>query len=153
MVVAPTLPTSGKQKARPPPFPTPPLRRKRSLKDILARARPSPFPDNTTEKATASSETTRARGPGLPDLQRIQAFTANSSQAVALAPGVWQAPIITLGQKAVDFVVFYAANGVAQEDCQVVEISAERMAKGVLVVIDISMMAKKEYQQWLQAKL
>jgi len=58
----------------------------------------------------------------MPDLDRIQAFIARGDQAVTYGPGTWHAPMVVLGEKAIDFVVVQYANGVGEEDCQEVEI-------------------------------
>jgi ureidoglycolate lyase len=60
-----------------------------------------------------------------PDLGRIEAFVARGDQAVTYAPGTWHAPMIVLGDRRVDFVVTQFANGVANDDCQIVEIGGD----------------------------
>jgi ureidoglycolate lyase len=57
-----------------------------------------------------------------PDLSRLEAFVARGDQAVTYAPGTWHAPMIVVGERRVDFVVVQFANGVAGDDCEVVEL-------------------------------
>ncbi|KAG5937913.1 hypothetical protein E4U53_008113 [Claviceps sorghi] len=63
-------------------------------------------------------------GRGLPDLRRLRAFVATDGQAVTYGAGTWHAPMVVLGRAGttLDFVVSQFANGVAVEDCQVVEL-------------------------------
>lgn len=60
---------------------------------------------------------------GLPDLRHLRAFVASGKQAVTYGAGTWHAPMVVLGREGttLDFVVTQFANGVPDEDCQVVE--------------------------------
>ncbi|KAK1993971.1 ureidoglycolate hydrolase [Colletotrichum falcatum] len=80
---------------------------------------------------------TGAKGPGLPDLNRIKAFVAYPGQAVTYAAGTWHAPMVVLGPEgtAIDFVVSQFATGVPLEDCQEVEIDALSDDAGILVQV------------------
>ena len=80
-------------------------------------------------------------GRGLPDLRRIRAFLASSRQAVTYGAGTWHSPMITLGQpkETLDFVVSQFASGVADEDCQIVQLGPEtspRIAKVRIPVLE-----------------
>ncbi|GAB7337467.1 hypothetical protein MBLNU457_g2802t1 [Dothideomycetes sp. NU457] len=77
----------------------------------------------------------RPKGTGLPDLSRLRAFLADGSMSVTYGPGTWHAPMVVLGKEKVDFVVVQYANGVADEDCQEVELEAQN-GEGIRVVID-----------------
>ncbi|RMZ91872.1 hypothetical protein DV736_g910, partial [Chaetothyriales sp. CBS 134916] len=57
-----------------------------------------------------------------PDLANLKAFVARGDQAVTYAPGTWHAPMIVLGKTRVDFVVTQFVNGLANDDCQEVNI-------------------------------
>lgn len=61
---------------------------------------------------------------------------ANGSQAVTYGPGTWHAPMVVLGQEAVDFVVVQYANGVALDDCQEVELTSRNGEEGLRVVLE-----------------
>ncbi|KAF2278510.1 uncharacterized protein EI97DRAFT_499924 [Westerdykella ornata] len=154
VIVAPTLPASqshshDRKDLRPPPYPLPSRPKKRnSLKDIFARARPSPYtnstsPPSTTTTPHASSSlaplhpSQRPKGPGLPDLRNIRAFIANGTQAVTYGPGTWHAPMVVIGDRPIDFVVVQFANGVGGEDCQEVVLKkGEGKEEGVVVCVD-----------------
>lgn len=142
VIVAPTLPAaaSSRYTDRPPPYPTPKVQRRKSIRDIFARARPSPF---TNEAAPPPSQFTRLhpsqrpKGPGLPDLKNIRAFVATGNQAVTYGAGTWHAPMAVIGDRPIDFVVVQFANGVDIEDCQEVMLSPEKnAAEGVVVLVD-----------------
>jgi ureidoglycolate lyase len=62
------------------------------------------------------------KGAGGPDLEGVRAFVVRGDQGVTYGPGTWHAPMIVLGEKAVEFVVVQYANGVGDEDCQEYEI-------------------------------
>jgi ureidoglycolate lyase len=80
----------------------------------------------TSSKSQIQKETEEwPRGPGLPDLSKIQAFLADGSQAITYGPGTWHAPMVVIGEKTIDFVVVQWANGVADEDCQEVSLQGE----------------------------
>jgi ureidoglycolate lyase len=57
-----------------------------------------------------------------PDLAGLKAFYARGDQAVTYSAGTWHAPMIVLGEKRVDFVVTQFVNGVAEDDCQEVNV-------------------------------
>lgn len=71
----------------------------------------------------------------MPDLSRLKAFVARGDQAVTYGPGTWHAPMVVLGEKAVEFVVVQFASGVGEEDCQEVEVLGEGGGEGVSVVV------------------
>lgn len=143
VIVAPTLPASAKhQQKRPPPFPTPEPRRRRSIRDIFSRARPSPFdneaapPSPAATKGSGGSESVQPpKGPGMPDLANARAFIAKGNQAVTYGAGTWHAPMCVLGADDIDFVVVQFANGVGIEDCQEVEMEVAEGAEGLIVPI------------------
>ncbi|KAL8945526.1 MAG: hypothetical protein Q9222_007930 [Ikaeria aurantiellina] len=59
---------------------------------------------------------------GPPDLENIQAFWANGGQAVTYGAGTWHAPMVVIGRERIDFVVVQYMNGVADDDCQEVDV-------------------------------
>lgn len=63
------------------------------------------------------------RSLGKPDLEHLHAFIANGAQAVTYGAAVWHAPMVAIGTKPIDFVVYQFANGEAAEDCQEVVIA------------------------------
>ncbi|KAI9771867.1 MAG: Ureidoglycolate lyase [Geoglossum simile] len=128
VIVAPTLPLSRGREARPPPFPLPEPRKRRPLGEILSRARPPPFPEN----ASPAPSPGRGRRKGLPDLKNLRAFIANGSQAITYGVGTWHAPMAVVGKSKVEFVVVQYSNGVTEEDCQEVEITAD-IVDGMIV--------------------
>ncbi|KAF2660731.1 hypothetical protein K491DRAFT_688177 [Lophiostoma macrostomum CBS 122681] len=142
VIVAPTLPAAASRRHtdRPPPYPTLKLKRSRSLKEILARARPSPF---TNEAAPPPSQfsrlhpSQRPKGPGLPDLKNLRAFIATGNQAVTYGAGTWHAPMVVIGDRPIDFVVVQFANGVGPEDCQEIVLKPDGSAEeGMVVLVD-----------------
>jgi len=144
VIVAPTLPPSPSSPRREPPYPVPtPPRRKRSLRDLLTLHRPSPYdnsvdlPDSNTSRGVAKPSL-RPKGPGLPDLSNVKAFIADGSQAVTYSAGTWHAPMVVIGQRAVDFVVVQFANDVGLEDCQEVLLDAAPEQQGIVVEVDAS---------------
>lgn len=66
------------------------------------------------------------REDGLPDLDRVKAFTALGNQAVTYSVGTWHAPMVALGETT-DFAVLIHENGVGPEDCQEVELDTLRV--------------------------
>jgi len=143
VIVAPTLPLSSSRKhsvgQAQPPYPVPLTTRKRSLKDRLLGARPNPFTNDFAPSTTPrqpSSAGTEPKGPGLPNLSKVQAFLARGDQAVTYGPGTWHAPMVVLGKRPVEFVVVQFANGVAVEDCQEVEVRVGDDGEGLRVVIE-----------------
>ncbi|KAF2011707.1 hypothetical protein BU24DRAFT_426795 [Aaosphaeria arxii CBS 175.79] len=142
VIVAPTLPASASRRhtGRPPPYPTPKIKKSRSIKDIFARARPSPF---TNEKGPPPSQfirshpSQRPKGPGLPDLKNLRAFVATGNQAVTYGAGTWHAPMAVIGDRPIDFVVVQFANGVSDEDVQEVILKpAPSAEEGMVVSVD-----------------
>ncbi|CAD6456649.1 e62f2ba8-4dd6-47bb-bdca-650ce58a7e46-CDS [Sclerotinia trifoliorum] len=81
-----------------------------------------PVPVLSPQSNTSDGNGEKLPGRGLPDLNRIQAFLANGSQAVTYGAGTWHAPMVVVGKKPIDFVVVQFANGVGIEDCQEVEL-------------------------------
>jgi ureidoglycolate lyase len=142
VIVAPTLPASAlkKDKGRPPPYPTPKVTRRKSLKDIFARARPSPYSNEATPPSGVFSrlpQSARPKGPGLPDLKNLRAFVATGNQAVTYGAGTWHAPMVVVGDRAIDFVVVQFANEVGIEDCQEILLKPNSdSAEGVVVTVD-----------------
>ncbi|KAI9886173.1 MAG: bifunctional AP-4-A phosphorylase/ADP sulfurylase [Watsoniomyces obsoletus] len=148
VIVAPSLPV-GRGSIRPPPFPTSERRLSRSIKDLLSQARPAPFPtpDPRPRRSfrdvqadarpppfpiyaegilprciTFDSPKPPLPGPGLPDLNHLQAFIVQGGQAVTFAPGVWHASIIALGSTSLEFLLVRFVNGVQSEDTQEVQL-------------------------------
>ena len=76
-------------------------------------------------------------GPGLPDLQRLEAFVATGDQAVTYAAGTWHAPMAVIGDEGakIDFVVAQFMNGVSNEDVQEVELKGEDAEAGILAEV------------------
>ena len=133
VIVAPTLPNRswGERDDRQPPYPIPEPRARRSLKDRLLGARPNLFTNDYTPSTTPTNSASPPgpKGSGPPDLANLRAFVARGDQAVTYGPGTWHAPMVALGERAIEFVVVQYANGVAEEDCQEHEIEGrEAMA-------------------------
>ncbi|KAI9866405.1 MAG: Ureidoglycolate lyase [Trichoglossum hirsutum] len=148
VIVAPTLPLSRSREARPPPFPMPEPRKRRSLREVLSRARPPPFPENEPSRAPSNRKSRRVSiRQGVPDLQNLQAFIARGSQAVTYGAGTWHAPMVVLGGK-VEFVVAQYSNGVTEEDCQEVEITADTVDSTIVVAIP-----KDRFQMLVEGEL
>lgn len=142
VIVAPTLPLSqrAREEGLVPPYPTPPQQKKPSLRERLLGSRPNPFTNDynptTTPPVTFNlSDSQRPKGPGLPDLSKLQAFIARGDQAVTYGPGTWHAPMVVLGQRPIEFVVLQYANGVGIEDCQEVDVITREGGRGLSVVI------------------
>lgn len=142
VIVAPTLPASASKRhiGRPPPYPTPKLQRSKSIRDILARARPRPYSVESEPPSSQFSRlhpSARPKGPGLPDLKNIRAFVANGTQAVTYGAGTWHAPMIVIGDRPIDFVVVQFANEVGIEDCQEIVLKPQSpVQEGVVVRVD-----------------
>lgn len=100
---------------------------KREETRYLVIVAPSLPPSARDESLPVPTATTKLGlpGRGLPDLQQIKAFMAHGLQAITYGAGVWHAPMVVLGQKALDFVVVQYANGVDIEDCQEVVLQAD----------------------------
>ncbi|KAF7948877.1 hypothetical protein EAE96_008059 [Botrytis aclada] len=92
-----------------------------------------PVPVLSPQTSTSDDNVENLPGRGLPDLNRIQAFLANGSQAVTYGAGTWHAPMVVVGKKPIDFVVVQFANGVGIEDCQEVEL--ETTDKDICVAV------------------
>ncbi|KAI5361144.1 Putative ureidoglycolate lyase, rmlC-like cupin domain superfamily [Septoria linicola] len=127
VIVAPTLPAKSKTgQLNEKPYPAEKPQRKRSLKERLLGARPSPYSNDhiptTTTPSSQLPAPQRPKGTGMPDLQNLRAFIAKGDQAVTYGPGTWHAPMVVLGEKDIDFVVVQYANGVGNEDCQECEL-------------------------------
>ncbi|KAH4598785.1 hypothetical protein HBH68_210850 [Parastagonospora nodorum] len=152
VIVAPTLPASASRRntGRPPPYPTPHVERKKSLEDIFARARPSPYSTESTPPPSSFSRlpaSARPKGPGLPDLKNLRAFVANGAQAVTYGAGTWHAPMIVIGDRPIDFVVVQFANDVGLEDCQEILLKPNHSAaEGVVVTVDTDASGKVQVQ-------
>ncbi|ORY15831.1 ureidoglycolate hydrolase [Clohesyomyces aquaticus] len=142
VIVAPTLPASASQRrtGRAPPYPTPGVKKQKSIKDIFARARPSPFTNEATPPPSIFTKlhpSQRPKGPGLPDLKNLRAFVATGNQAVTYGAGTWHAPMAVIGDRPIDFVVVQFANDVRIEDCQEIEIIPDKNAdEGMVVSVD-----------------
>ncbi len=91
---------------------------------IVAPSLPDPFP----KKMAPGSDCQIYRPP---DLRNLKAFVAHDGQAVTYGVGTWHAPMVVLGKRRVDFVVTQFVSGVAEEDCQEVEIE-----EGVVVQLE-----------------
>jgi len=152
VIVAPTLPLSASTRKvsdtqAQPPYPVPLTTRKRSLKDRLLGARPNPFTNDFAPVTTSPSTLSpgiKPKGPGLPDLSKVQAFLARGDQAVTYGPGTWHAPMVVLGKRPVEFVVVQFANGVAVEDCQEVEVRVEDEGEGLRVIVEDDALANHD---------
>lgn len=128
VIVAPTLPLSREQS-----------REKRTLRGRLLGARPNLFTHDfapTTTPVPSTPADHRPKGPGLPDLDNLRAFVARGDQAVTYGAGTWHAPMVVLGENEIDFVVVQFANGIANEDCQEVEIEGQNAGEGIAVVVE-----------------
>ncbi|ETN37312.1 uncharacterized protein HMPREF1541_08303 [Cyphellophora europaea CBS 101466] len=60
-----------------------------------------------------------------PDLDRMEAFVARGDQAVTYAAGTWHSPMIVVGTRRVDFVVYQWVNGVVGDDCELCQVGGE----------------------------
>lgn len=148
VIVAPTLPLSQRTREEGllPPYPTEQPKRKLSLRERLLGSRPNPFTNDYTPTTTPPvtfdlSASQRPKGPGLPDLSKLEAFIARGDQAVTYGPGTWHAPMVVLGKRPVEFVVLQFANGVGIEDCQEVDVVTPEGGKGLSVVVDEGVLA------------
>lgn len=133
--------------------PTLPSKRLQTSNRTLQRMRSIFYPWTTVSsgpdvRANSESAAPKPKGTGLPDLRNLRAFLADGSQAVTYGPGTWHAPMVVLGDIAVDFVVVQYSNGVPDEDCQEVSIEGKD-GDGVSVVVEIV----PESQQPLRSKL
>ncbi|KAK3630833.1 hypothetical protein LTR56_017250 [Elasticomyces elasticus] len=131
VVVAPTMPTPSRRSSNEglePAYPLPEPRQKRTLRERLLGSRPNPFTNDfapsTTPNPSALSGP-KPKGVGLPDLEKLHAFIVRGDQGITYGAGTWHAPMVVLGEKAIDFVVVQYMNGVALDDCQEVEVETE----------------------------
>ncbi|KAI9703984.1 MAG: Ureidoglycolate lyase [Bogoriella megaspora] len=157
VIVAPSLPSTIRSKARealaPYPNEKPKSTRARSIRDMFRSARPEPFtnsasgPDGLSMNAELHAVHRQPVSSGMPDLTKLKAFIARGDQAVTYAAGVWHAPMAVLGIDEVPFVVVQNVSGVAEEDCQEVELSAD-VGRGIVVVVE-----DEKDDQVLKAKL
>ncbi|KAF4125749.1 ureidoglycolate lyase [Geosmithia morbida] len=97
-----------------------------SASRYLVIVAPSLTPTGQDEGLVVPSRGHGLPGRGLPDVRNLEAFVAESHQAVTYGAGTWHAPMVVLGGKgtALDFVVFQFASGEAEEDCQLVDFEA-----------------------------
>nr|POF15294.1 ureidoglycolate lyase [Quercus suber] len=121
IIVAPTLPTAPEDRT---------LSLRGRVADALSHAFSSPV---LPQKSP--------RSPGPPDLDNIQAFIARGDQCVTYGAGTWHAPMVVLGEREIEFVVVQHANGIADEDCQEVEINSTSHREGIAVLIDEDFMS------------
>ena len=139
VIVAPTLPLSSETSADGllPAHPKHAARGKRSWKEILLGTKLDPlksvFGESGPSTTSTGSAATQIKGAGPPDVDGIKAFIARGDQAITYGPGTWHAPMVVLGEKAIDFVVAQYTNGVAVEDCQEMGIRAEDGGDGLAV--------------------
>lgn len=148
VIVAPTLPLTqrAREEGLVPPYPPAAPKRKLSLRERLLGSRPNPFTNDyaatTTPPVTFDlSPSQRPKGPGHPDLSKLEAFIARGDQAVTYGPGTWHAPMVVLGKRPIEFVVLQYANGVGVEDCQEVDIVTPEGGRGLSVVVDDEVLA------------
>jgi ureidoglycolate lyase len=138
VVVAPTLPTSRRQRDDTllPPYPTDKQRKRRSIFDLFSRARPKPFTNETTppSRLRPTSQPELPKGQGPPDLGRLRAFIVSGNQAITYGAGTWHAPMAVIGEKPMDFVVIQYKNGVGMEDTQELEVRAN--GEGLTVEVE-----------------
>lgn len=87
---------------------------------------------STTVKSDDGKGTSEIVVRDPPDLNNIKAFVVRGDKATTYGAGTWHAPMVVLGSKRVDFVVVQSSNGVAEEDCQEVNI-----ADGITVDVGI----------------
>jgi ureidoglycolate lyase len=79
-------------------------------------------PTLATKSKQPSASTSLPKGRGLPDVSRLRVFLASGHQAVTYGAGTWHAPMIVVGNEAVEFVVTQFINGVGGDDCQEEEV-------------------------------
>ena len=84
---------------------------------------------------------TGSRGGGMPDLSGTKAFFARGSQAVTYGVATWHAPMIVVGAEPIAFVVTQFSNGVAEEDCEEIELMATELSGITIAVPPISSMS------------
>lgn len=100
---------------------------------LIDETLPVPVLSSQTTTSEGNGNDEKLPGRGLPDLNRLQAFLANGSQAVTYGAGTWHAPMVVVGKKPIDFVVVQFANGVGIEDCQEAEL--ETTDKDICVAV------------------
>ncbi|KAK5685859.1 hypothetical protein LTS10_001972 [Elasticomyces elasticus] len=131
VVVAPTMPTPSRRSSNEslePAYPLPEPRQKRTLRERLLGSRPNPFTNDFAPSTTPNPSTLsgpKPKGVGLPDLEKLHAFIVRGDQGITYGAGTWHAPMVVLGEKAIDFVVVQYMNGLALDDCQEVEVETE----------------------------
>ncbi|KAK4890759.1 hypothetical protein LTR27_010578 [Elasticomyces elasticus] len=131
VVVAPTMSTPSRRSSNEglePAYPLPEPRQKRTLRERLLGSRPNPFTNDFAPSTTPNPSTLsgpKPKGVGLPDLEKLHAFIVRGDQGITYGAGTWHAPMVVLGEKAIDFVVVQYMNGVALDDCQEVEVETE----------------------------
>ncbi|KAK3621460.1 hypothetical protein LTR56_022793 [Elasticomyces elasticus] len=131
VVVAPTMPTPPRKSSNEglePAYPLPDPRQKRTLRERLLGSRPNLFTNDFAPSTTPNPSTLsgpKPKGAGLPNLANIRAFIVRGDQGITYGAGTWHAPMVVLGEKAIDFVVVQYMNGVALDDCQEVEVETE----------------------------
>lgn len=80
---------------------------------------------------------------GMPDLRNLKAFVATGTQAVTYGAGTWHAPMVVLGKRPIEFVVYQFTNGVGCDDCQEVDLLAESpQHQGTTVLLDLPSMLR-----------
>ncbi|KAK5700294.1 hypothetical protein LTR17_023051 [Elasticomyces elasticus] len=140
VVVAPTMPTPSRRSSNEglePAYPLPEPRQKRTLRERLLGSRPNLFTNDFAPSTTPNPSTLsgpKPKGVGLPDLEKLHAFIVRGDQGITYGAGTWHAPMVVLGEKAIDFVVVQYMNGVALDDCQEVEVETE--GDGLAVDVD-----------------
>lgn len=71
---------------------------------------------------------------GMPDVFGVRAFFARGSQAVTYSAATWHAPMIVIGVKPIAFVVVQYSNGVAEEDCEEIELITTELS-GITITV------------------
>lgn len=77
---------------------------------------------------------------GFPDISGVRAFFARGSQAVSYSAATWHAPMIVVGVKPINFIVIQNSNGVAEEDCEEIELITTERTGIVITVLSTSSM-------------
>lgn len=87
---------------------------------------------------------------GMPDLNKVRAFTCKGDQAVTYGASVWHAPMIALG-KETDFAVLIHENDVPEDDFQEVHLDELRVRIKKASMNSVSAKAKKRKGQTEEA--
>ena len=90
--------------------------------------------------AVAPTLHTGSRSGGMPDLSGVRAFFARGSQAVTYGVATWHAPMVVVGAGPITFVVTQFSNGVAEEDCEEIELIATELSGITIAVPSINSM-------------